>query len=108
MEVLITLAVLVLLGLVFAGVAGGGLFAWGERSRRRAEERAPQILDAAFDGRRDVVFKVNLESPSYETVILGARQRGYRLTSETTDSPSGEAKTLIFRKARKKAADPGP
>jgi len=97
------LFILVLLigGLMLAGWLGFGLFLHGERTRKRAEAEAPGILDAAFDGRADVVFKVNLETPSYETVVLGAKHRGYALTHEKDDSDLGIAKTLIFeRRAR--------
>ena len=59
---------------------------------------APSILDKAFIG-EDVVFKINMESPKYETVVLGAKARGYRLMNETDDTAGGEAKTLIFEKA---------
>jgi hypothetical protein len=45
------------------------------------------------------VFKINMESPKYETVVLGAKARGYRLMNETDDTAGGEAKTLIFEKA---------
>lgn len=102
MGILIGLVVLVIFGgLILAGIgafAGGGIFFWMERSRKKAEENAPAILNAAFDGGEDVVFKVNMETPSYETVVLGAKQRGYRFSSETNDSQSGSAKTLIFEK----------
>lgn len=99
MEFLIGLVVLLVIGVCVAGWAAIGLIAHGGRTRKKAEERAPEILDAAFDGRPDVVFKVNLETPSYETVLLGAKARGYRLEHETDDAPNGMAKTLIFSRA---------
>lgn len=102
MGLLLGFIALILVGLVIlyaiGGVAAIGLFTHGEKTRARAEARAPEILDAAFDGREDAVFKINLETPSYETVVLGAKQRGYTLTSETSDSSSGIAKTLIFER----------
>lgn len=100
MGFLIFIVVLVIGGMIFAAWAGFGLFLYGNRTRKKAEANAPAILDKAFDGRSDVVFKVNLETPSYETVVIGAKQRGYRLVSETNNTPSGEAKTLIFEKAQ--------
>lgn len=102
MEILILLVLLIVVGVVILPIVGslfgGGLFFLGERTGRKAEENAPAILDEAFDGREDVVFKVNMETPSYETVVLGAKQRGYRLSSESNDTASGVAKTLIFEK----------
>lgn len=67
--------------------------------RAKAEADAPRILDLAFDGREDVVFTIGTDSPSYETVLLGAKQRGYVLTSATNDSERGWDKTLIFERA---------
>lgn len=103
MGFLIGLVVVVIFGGVIvyavAGLAGGGLFFWLERSRAKAEENAPAILDEAFDGSQDVVFKVNMETPSFETVVLGAKKRGYRLASQTNDTESGVAKTLIFERS---------
>lgn len=102
MGLLIALVVVVLVGgvLLYAvgGVAAIWLFTHGEKTRAKAEARAPEILDVAFDGRDDVVFKVNLESPSFETVVLGAKKRGYALTSQTADTDDGVAKTLIFER----------
>lgn len=97
--VIVVVLFFVLGGALLAGAIGFGLFAYGEKARARAEKNAPTILDAAFDGRADVVFKVNLESPSFETVVLGAKERGYTLTSQTDDTPTGSAKTLIFEKS---------
>ena len=98
MGFLIVVVLALVAGAVLAGWLGFGLFVHGERARKRAEEDAPAILDAAFDGREDVVFKINMESPSFETVLLGAKKRGYRLTSQTDDTQSGSAKTLIFER----------
>lgn len=98
MEILVILIVLIVGGLIFAAWAGFGLFLYGERARKRAETKSPQILDIAFDGSQSVVFKINMESPSYETVVLGGRERGYELAHETNDTASGVAKTLIFER----------
>lgn len=80
-----------------AGWIGFALFLSGEKSKKKAEANAPAILDKAFVG-ADVVFKINDASPKYETVVLGAKARGYRLSNETNDTTSGSAKTLIFEK----------
>lgn len=98
MPFLIALVVLIVGGMMIAGFFGFGLFAYGEHARAKAEERAPAILDAAFDGRENVVYKVNMESVSFETAVLGAKERGYRLLSHTDDTPDGVAKTLIFER----------
>jgi hypothetical protein len=92
----VLLVLLVIAGMVFTGMAAFGLSGYTDHLAKKAEAHSPQILDAAFDGRADVVFKVNLESMRYETVMLGARDRGYVLANETIDAPG--AKTLIFTK----------
>ena len=90
------LVVLAVAGLVLAGLAGVGVFAYGERTRRNAEAHAPAFLDAAFNGQPGVVVKINLETPSTETVIFGAQERGYQLTHQMNDTPDGTARTLVF------------
>lgn len=67
-------------------------------NRREAADNAPRILDEAFDGRDDVVVKVTMSSLPYETYVLGAKERGYRLASETSEGRYG-LKTLIFERA---------
>lgn len=99
MIILVAIVVLFVGGLLIAGFLGFGLFAYGEQARARAEKKAPAILDAAFDGRENVVYNINMESVSYETAVLGAKERGYRLLSQTDDTPEGFSKTLIFEKA---------
>lgn len=102
MGIVIFLLVLIVIGVVLipilGGLLGGGIFFWTDRLQKKAEANAPALLDEAFDGAEDVVFKINLESLKYETVVLGAKRRGYRLASETDDSSSGSAKTLIFER----------
>lgn len=96
MGFLVAVVVLVVLGAVIAGAAGLGLFAWGERTRARAEQDAPRFLDSWFDGRETVVVKINLETPSFETAVAGGADRGYELTATTNDTEDGAAKTLVF------------
>lgn len=99
MGFLIFIVVMVILMFCLAGWLGLFLYLAGNRSQKKAEENAPAILDRAFTGDEDdVVFKINLESPKYETVVLGAKVRGYRLMNETNDTASGDAKTLIFER----------
>ncbi|NUU30834.1 hypothetical protein [Arthrobacter sp. C9C5] len=102
MGILIGIVVLFVVGLVFvygvAGWLGFGLYLSESKAHQKAEESAPAILDEAFVG-DDVVFKINPRSPKYETVVLGAKSRGYRLMNETQDTAGGSARTLIFEKA---------
>lgn len=99
MEFLVGFVVVLVLLFVVGGFAAFALIGHQGRTRRRAEAAAPAVLDSAFDGRPVVVFKVNAETPSFETVVVGARERGYRLESQTDDVASGAAKTLIFERA---------
>ncbi len=105
---MVTFIVLLLLLVVGGFIAFGwvaivgtaGLGALERRSRAQAEARADEILDAAFEGQDEVVFKVNFETPALETVLVGAQRRGYDLVHERDTVPgvSSEAKTLLFRR----------
>jgi hypothetical protein len=97
--VIVVVVFAVLFFLVLPGWLGLAWFMHGAHTRKRAEANAPKILRAAFDGHAtEVVFKINDNSPSYETVILGVKPLGYQLTHETNTSSDGRAKTLIFEK----------
>lgn len=67
-----------------------------DRDQSRAEGNAATILDAAFDGRQDVTFTVHMRTLKYETVVLGAKQRGYRLVHQAENQYGPH--TLIFEK----------
>lgn len=97
MLLVIGIAVLVLgfFGVIFW--VSLGLIASTERKQKAAEARAPEILDETFDGREDVTFQINWTTLKYETVILGAKERGYALSHQAGD-PKG-AMTLVFEKA---------
>ncbi|QHK19393.1 hypothetical protein GU243_06145 [Pseudarthrobacter psychrotolerans] len=97
MGILIAIIVFFVLMFCLAGWLGFALFVAGNRSQKKAEANAPAILDRAFVG-EDVVYKINDASPKYETVVLGAKARGYRLANETSDTASGSARTLIFER----------
>lgn len=94
---LIALVLLGLFGLalfvviVFVGVAKVG------SDQKKAEANSTAALDALFDGSPNVTFSGHMRSMKYETVILGAKQRGYTLAHQAGD-PKG-AFTLIFEKA---------
>lgn len=96
MSLLLGLAVLVLL--FFGAVFWVGLAVIGksERDQKKAESNSAEILDAAFDGRPNVTFNVNWGSLKYETVIMGATERGYRLAHQAGDLKT--AMTLVFEK----------
>lgn len=103
MELLLLVVVVVLGAMMAAAWAGFGLFVGAFRRRKKAEANAPAILDAAFDGRPDVAFTVNLETLPVDTVVIGAKQRGYRLVEKLQKSSSGEAWTLMFERVRQAA-----
>ncbi|WP_336647521.1 hypothetical protein [Microbacterium sp. MMO-10] len=93
---LLLLAFLVI-GLGLFGFFGFWILGSTSRRQRNAELNAEQILDDAFDGSPDVTFTINMTTVKYETVILGAKQRGYRLVHQA-DTQYGP-RTLIFEKA---------
>ena len=81
-----------LVALVFVGVIKT------DRDRKKAETNSQEALDALFDGKKpDVAFTGNMRTMRYETVILGAKERGYTLATQGGD-PKG-AFTLLFEKA---------
>lgn len=65
------------------------------RNERDAQARAPQILDDAFDGRRDVTFTVGPGRLRFDAVVLGARGHGYTLTGQSPPDSYG-TQTLVF------------
>jgi hypothetical protein len=91
---LLLLAVTALAVFVFV-VYTGVLKTSGDQ--KKAEKNADAILDQAFDGRDDVTFKLHMRTLKYETVIGGAKKRGYKLTHEASNQygPS----VLMFEKA---------
>lgn len=87
--------------LVLVLVAGFGWLMLGgvaliNKGQKKAESNAEQTLDAAFDGSPNVTFKINMQSVKYETVIIGAKSRGYKLIHQA-DNQYGPH-TLIFEK----------
>jgi hypothetical protein len=91
------LLVLVVGGLMILGIFGAVLLGSVGRSQKKAEANADQILDESFDGRPDVTVTVNMSTLKYETVIAGAKQRGYKLAHQA-DNQYGPH-TLMFEKA---------
>lgn len=84
--------VLVIIG-IFVFVVFGGVLKT-ESDQKKAESHAGVILDAAFDGRPNVTFNTSMRSLKYETVILGAQERGYKLTHQA----NGQYGALLFEK----------
>jgi len=76
---------LLLFGLALFGVMGFLLLGTVSRGAKRSERHAEQILDQAFDGREDVSFPINMQSVKHETVIVGAKARGYKLVHESSN-----------------------
>jgi hypothetical protein len=97
MGFIIFMVIVFILMFCAAGWLALGLFLSDSKNQKKAEDDAPAILNKAFSG-DDVVFKITPRSPKYETVVLGAKARGYRLANETNDTASGSVKTLIFER----------
>ena len=64
-------------------------------ARREAQANAPQLLDKAFDGRPMASFTVAASGLPFEQVVVGARERGYRLDSQSGRDSYG-TQTLVF------------
>lgn len=67
-------------------------------AQREAVEKAPATLDATFDGREFVTFTVSMGTLPFDQVVIGARERGYRLDSQSGRDSYG-TQTLVFAKA---------
>lgn len=78
------------------GLFGMLILGMVNRGQKKSEANAEQILNDAFDGSPDVTFKINMQTLKYETVIAGAKQRGYKLAHQA-DNQYGPH-TLIFEK----------
>lgn len=97
---LVFLVVVVVVGLILlvaAGAIGVGLGAKDITDRAAAEKNAGTILDAVFDGDRQVVFLVTPRTLSPATVMAGAFRRGYVITTQAHD-PATSTTTLVFTK----------
>lgn len=92
------MAVLLVLFIALAALGVLGFFVLGGvgRARRKAEADSEHILDAAFDGTPDVTFTVNMTTLSPETVVAGARERGYEMTNQLSNQYGPTA--LMFRR----------
>lgn len=90
------LIVLVVLLVMAFGVFGFVALFRMDGKQKKAEKNADEILDTTFDGRPDVAVKVNMQGLKYETYVIGAKQRGYKVANDGTTNGYG---SLIFEKA---------
>lgn len=90
---IVLLVVVVLVIGVFWLVVIAGVFKV-ESDQNKAERNAVQILDTTFNGRPNVTFTPHMRTLKYETVIIGAQERGYKLTHQT----GSQYGPLIFEK----------
>lgn len=67
-----------------------------EKGRKAALANPDAILDAEFVA-ESVTMKVGPRTLPYESVVLGAKARGYQLIGENAEP--GERKTLVFTRA---------
>lgn len=88
---------LVLIAIALFGLVGFFVLRGINKGQKNSEANAEQILDTAFDGSPDVTFKINMQSVKYETVVLGAKKRGYKLAHQAENEHGPH--TLIFEKA---------
>lgn len=91
---------LILFGLcglaVFVAVVFFGVFKV-DSDQKKAEANSKGSLDSLFDGRQSVTFSGHMRSMKYETVIVGAKERGYKLEHQAGDPK--RAFTLIFERS---------
>ncbi|MGO2360654.1 MAG: hypothetical protein ACTH6N_05935 [Brachybacterium tyrofermentans] len=97
MGIIIFFVLAIIAGVCLAGWLAIALIIGTSRAQKKALANAPAILDEAFDGQDDVVFKINMESLPFEDVVLGAKKRGYKLASQSKDTEHSQ--TLIFERA---------
>lgn len=88
--------VVLVVGVAALGFFGFLMLGGIERKQRKAEANAAQILDAEFDGRPDVSVNVTMVGLKYDTYVIGAKQRGYRLLSDGRANGYGP---VVFEKA---------
>jgi hypothetical protein len=87
----------IVIGLMLFGAFGIWILTSTGREQKKAEANAPRLLDDAFDGSDTVTVTVNMSTMKYETVVVGAKERGYKLLSQA-DNQYGPH-TLIFERA---------
>jgi hypothetical protein len=95
---LVAVIVVALVALAIFGILGFAMLGGMNSTQKKAEANADQILDEAFDGRNDVTFTINAVSVKYETVLAGAKQRGYKLVHQA-DNQYGPSK-LVFERTQ--------
>jgi hypothetical protein len=102
-----------ILGLIIFGILAVGIFVVVvfaglfkiEGDQGKAERDAERILDDTFDGRSDVSFTLHMRTLKYDTLVLGAKKRGYRVAGQALNQYG--AGTVMFEKEESPRADPG-
>lgn len=61
------------------------------------EATYPDLLDELFNGDEFVTYGTNVFSMPFDVVVVGAKERGYKLFERTSINRSGD-ETLIFEK----------
>ncbi|MFA5901635.1 MAG: hypothetical protein WC829_21255 [Hyphomicrobium sp.] len=86
----------ILFALALFGLFGFLLLRSVSKGQKESEANSEQILNRTFNGSQDVTFKINAQSVKYETVIIGAKKRGYKLVHQAENQYGPH--TLIFEK----------
>lgn len=98
---------LVLVGIVAIALVGWLIFGVAMkvgRDQSKAERNSDKILNDVFNGSDDVAFALHMRTLKYDTVIVGAKQRGYRLASQALNEHG--AGTLIFERVTARPDEP--
>lgn len=90
------LLVVIVGALILFGAFGIVILATINSGAKKSALNAEQILDSAFDGRDTVSFTINMQSVKYDTVVIGAKHRGYRLAHQAENQYGPH--TLIFER----------
>lgn len=93
---MIELVVIAVVLLALFGLFGFGLLGKIGHDQKKAEDSSETALNKLFDGSPDVTFSGHMRSMKYETVIAGAKKRGYKLAHQAGDPK--QAFTLMFEK----------
>lgn len=97
LTLLVVLVLVLLVGFpIFFVLLGGTLTARVERLRKESIADSEGILNRTFDGSGSATFKTSSASIPYGTVILGAKERGYRVLSQA--GRSEDDMTIVFEK----------
>lgn len=76
---------IVIFGLMAFGAFGIWAILSTERKRKKAEANAPALLDDLFNGEETVSVTLNFTTMKFDTVVVGAKERGYRLIGQASN-----------------------